>query len=393
MKKILYVILGLFITGFLILPNVMNSRERHAFSEKARVEGAKELFKQAGGADSVTLPLSDFYDRGAFVRDLLGSEYRDTWKTPVTFPVWKEGPSFRFGDLGGGDQTTSLDITSSDQRNYTLRSVNKDQSRALPSFLRPTLARPLFRDQASSLNPYAAPVVAKLSAYAGIPHMLPQLFYIPYDPVQNDAVNNTIAGRVMLMEEEADESWNFSDRFGPTSRVLSTSRMVQLVREDNYKPDTLMFARCRIFDILIGDWDRHEKQWKWACDTVSKICTPLPVDRDMAFYDFSGGYIDAVALSVAPKLQSFDIHMKNLDGYVRNGKEFQQGLLKNVSRQQWLEQAGILRDSLTINRLRNAFREYPKAIADKHAENHTTIFQERLDRADSIAGFLYETMR
>ncbi len=40
--------------------------------------------------------------------------------------------------------------------------------------------------------------------------------------------------------------------------------MLEQLRSDNdnrVKPDA--FAKARLFDMIIGDWDRHEGQWRW----------------------------------------------------------------------------------------------------------------------------------
>ena len=34
--------------------------------------------------------------------------------------------------------------------------------------------------------------------------------------------------------------------------------------------DQQEFARARLFDMLVGDWDRHEGQWRWKEQKTEK---------------------------------------------------------------------------------------------------------------------------
>jgi hypothetical protein len=45
------------------------------------------------------------------------------------------------------------------------------------------------------------------------------------------------------------------------------------------------FARARMFDLWIGDWSKHEDNWKWAGykGKDGEVFRPIPRDRDHAF--------------------------------------------------------------------------------------------------------------
>ncbi len=394
-KKTFIILATITCLGFFVLPNLFNEREESAFSPEYRLNQLRERFPDIHQMDTVRTGISSFYERGPLIHFLFGEEYRELWNTPVSFPVWKNGinsPLLTPDDPGGGDQTISIDLVGQDGLTYTLRSVEKDQSRALAKWLRWTLARPVFRDQASSLNPYAAPVVSALAGFAGIPHTRPVLYLIPDLENFSTLQRELLAGRVMLMEEEPDESWNFTERFGTTVRLLDTKEMLESRRSGEFWVDSLSFARCRIFDVVIGDWDRHEGQWAWACDTLTGECSPLPVDRDMAFYDFHGGAIDALALQLVPKFQSFDTVMNNLEGYSVNGGRLQDVLLANLTAEQWQQAAQSLRDSLTHDEIRKAMGNYPPEVYERYGANHEHILRYRLRATDRIAHYFWESI-
>jgi hypothetical protein len=48
--------------------------------------------------------------------------------------------------------------------------------------------------------------------------------------------------------------------------------------------DEAEYIKARLFDMLIGDWNRNEDQWRWGEYKKKKIVyKPIPRDRDQAF--------------------------------------------------------------------------------------------------------------
>ncbi|MEM6830492.1 MAG: metallophosphoesterase, partial [Bacteroidota bacterium] len=86
---------------------------------------------------------SNNYDAVKSWKFFFGEHFRDEWKTTVRFPVvfldtLKGGLTpIR---QGGGFQTKSLRLVDQNGRQYVLRSINKDASKVVPSFLRGTFA-------------------------------------------------------------------------------------------------------------------------------------------------------------------------------------------------------------------------------------------------------------
>ena len=89
--------------------------------------------------DSVVISASDKYkDKFGFRKTFLGQNYRKVWATPVTikeFNIKKEKGGFTIKSLGGGKQTKSLRLTDKDGHEWTLRTVDKDPEKALPTNL------------------------------------------------------------------------------------------------------------------------------------------------------------------------------------------------------------------------------------------------------------------
>ena len=61
-------------------------------------------------------------------------------------------------------------------------------------------------------------------------------------------------------------------------------------------------SRRRLFDMLIGDWDRHQDQWRWIefKENGKKVYRPMPRDRDQAFSIMADGFLLGAAVKFIP---------------------------------------------------------------------------------------------
>ncbi len=396
MRRTFHVIMYSLLILFSLLtffPNVFNRRETAAFDGADRIEG-KYILHDEG--KTVTVIASDFYDRGSVTETLLGKHHRDLWSTAVTIPVfqWKNDTvELSITDLGGGQQTTSFALIDDNGRSFTLRSVNKDQANALPAWLRKTGIRTLFRDQASALDPYAAPVVDRLASGVGIYSTKPKLFFVQDSQRIPDSLKNILANRIMLLEIEPDKTWQGYEFFGSPQNIISSKNMLEKLALGEIKIDHLQYAYCRLFDIAIGDWDRHGKQWKWAIDSIG-VAHPLPMDRDMAFYLFNDGVINKLAVRINPKFQSFVPVIDDISGYLVNGRELDSVILASVNREQWNIVADSLKRAFSRELIHDAFSSYPESIHQRTGGLHSDILIQRIDQlndvADQLASIYYK---
>ncbi len=379
----LIILLGIIIIVW-VVPNFGNDQEEEAFSESNRLQRAREKNAGIQSSDSVEVIPGLFYKRGKTHTWFLGESYRELWQTPVTVPVLylsnKEG-GLDTVKFSGSQQTIGIDVKDKRGRRWAIRSVNKDQSKALPSFLQGTIIRPLFRDQGAALNPYGALVVPVLAAAIGVHHTNPQLYYFPYEEA-NGTYNNRMAGRLVIMEEEADDTWAGSPRFNYAVDLLDTEEMFDTSRVAGIPIDTLLYARSRLLDLLISDWDRHEGNWEWAVIEKQEKTwiQPVPVDRDMAFYNFNEGAINKVALLFNSKFQSFTSNYENVAGLMVQAAPLDRAILKNLTKDELQNQALFIQAQITPQVIEEAFRKYPPEVFELIGKEHIEIFSNRLSK-------------
>ena len=163
---------------------------------------------------TVTLAPGPDYRVGPIRRFFLGERYRDLWAMPVDIPVIDLGRTA--GGLtpiqrGGGLQTVSLRMLGGDGDQYVLRSVNKDPTPSIPSYLRRTIAHDIVQDQISAIHPYAAFVLPPMLDAAGVYHTDPRLIYIPDDP-RLGIYREEFAGMIAMIEMTTRSSMSVKPR-------------------------------------------------------------------------------------------------------------------------------------------------------------------------------------
>lgn len=378
-----------------VLPNVFNTREEKAFSSEYRLQEAKKMFNINHLSDSVTVLLSGFYTRGSTAHYLFGKHYRALWNTQIKLPVFNIDTAkggLTFLELGGGQQTLSAELKSKDSKTYTLRSVDKDQSKALPVFLQYSFLRPLFRDQASALNPFGALITSHLEESLNILHTQPKMYFVPYDSSMSGA--DILAGRAMILEEEPDSTWIGSKIFDNPIDIISTEEMIKKRMHKELVPDSLEYLKCRLLDFLISDWDRHEGQWEWAVfnENNKVLARPIAMDRDMAFFKFDDGTLNQFALVLNNKFQSFNPEIEDVSGLIRNSKNIDYAILKNTPLDDFLKQSNHVQNTVTDSVIDRAFKTYPSHIYAKYGENHASILKQRITHLDSAATDFYKLL-
>jgi len=332
------------------------------------------------------------YDKASgFKRSIFGKHYRKEWATEVEFEIidlnTEAGGLTPFRE-GGGLQTKSLRLRDANGKEYVLRSVNKDPTRALPPEFVGTFAKDLVQDQISSANPYAPLAVAELAKTAGIFHSTPRLVYVP----QSDRLGNfstNFANTLCMFEERPSGSQKNNPAFDYADEVVNSERMLRRVFADQHQQmDERAFLKARLFDTWIGDWDRHEDQWVWAAFRKNNqiIFRPIPRDRDQAFAKLDGVVPKAASRRWAVrKTKNFFDPLTDVVGLNMNGIHLDREFTSSLSRQDWKVIATDLQKELTNEKIEQAFKLWPKSIYDISGEKIIRRLKERRDALDKLS--------
>lgn len=346
-------------------------------------KGASEVReeKQINYKDSVkVLAAGEEYRASSFQEKLYGEHYRETWATPVK-ANYLDLSTYAGGltplKMGGGKQTTSLQLQGKDGNIYQFRTIKKDPSALLPQGFARTFAEDFFQDQISSAHPYGSLIVPDMARAIGIYHVTPQLVYMPYSRLLGPYIQQ-VGGQLGTIEARPDEDVSDFKSFGNAKNAISTHKLYEKLHEDNdNEVDQVMYLKARLFDILINDWDRHEDQWRWAEFKKEKgsIYRPIPRDRDQAFTKYDG-FLPRLITKVVPDLQTFDYEIKNVAKLSIAARNLDRNFLNKLTREQWLRTAFEVQTKLTDKVIEDAVRKMPPEVFN-------TSGQEIIDKLKS----------
>jgi hypothetical protein len=223
---------------------------------------------------------------------LLGNNYRAEWEAVIhDVPVIDLEEKLGGLDIvkkGGGQQTRSLRLEAENGKQYVLRSIEKFPEKAVPLNLKNTIAEDIIRDQISASHPYGAFVVPPMADAAGVYHTNPELVYLPDDPVLGEYREDFAEGLYLFEERPDDDHWEEAGFFGNAPEIMSTADVVEKMgNDDDHFIEEDQVIRSRLFDFWIGDWDRHDDQWRWKRtkdEDDIKHYEPIPRDRDQTFF-------------------------------------------------------------------------------------------------------------
>lgn len=336
----------------------------------------------------VTTVAGPEYKASGFKKLFLGWHYRDTWTTPITINFLNLDTTF--GGLtpikrGGGRQTTSLKFRAANGCEYVFRSVNKDPKKALSYELRETIIADLVKDQTSTQQPYGAMATDKMLDELEILHPHPVLYVLPPDdklgPFKDDYAN------LLGMLEESPKSPNERcSGFGGSDEVLRSYKLFRKLYEDQqHRVDQDDFALAKVFDIFVGDWGRHEDNWKWAGYKDGKLTTykPIPRDRDHVFSVWDG-LLPWIADREWAKTSGdhFGLKVHDIRSLTWSARHLDRVVLTNVSKEEWLEQINFVKNTLTDEIIETSIKNMPAEVYEvsgREIEKKLVSRKENLD--------------
>jgi hypothetical protein len=295
---------------------------------------------------------------------LLGKEYRSLWTTPVSVPVLDLrtfAGGLRAVSKGGGKQTKSLLLVTPDGRQFFFRGVDKDASALLPTELRETVAGRVVRDQTSSAFPTAPPVVDRLLTAAGIPHAEERLFVLPARDPRLGEFQDEFGGLMGFLQERIGGAEGPPSHWGRATEIIGTDTLFAWVgRSPDDRVNARAFLAARLFDVLIGDWDRHRDQWVWVRygDGKPHQWIAVPRDRDQAFAKYDG-FLFYFARQTAPQLTNFGPGYSYIPGATWNGRDLDRRFLVELDWPVWDSVANALESRFSDSVIANAVRALP----------------------------------
>lgn len=332
---------------------------------------------------------------------LLGVRYRDSWTTEITVPLLDL--KNKFGGLtpykvGGGRQTNSLKFKAGNGKTYTFRSVNKDLKPVIPVDLRGTGAAELVQDQTAGQQPFGAMAADIMLNEFDIPHAHPVLYAMP-DDESLGIWREQFSGMLGMLEEDPKdwEENNVEGFFGADDVEKSYQMFHELYDDHDSKVDVEMLAKARIFDIFVGDWGKHQDNWKWAeyKQDGGSLYKPIPRDRDHIFSKWDGAIPYLYTREWAKgTLARFNAKFENVEEFVWPARELDRFLLTSLNAEEWEKAAKEVQAKMTNEVIHKAIMNMPTEIYEKDGkEIEEALIARRallVDRINTFYLFLAE---
>ncbi len=338
----------------------------------------------------------DTFEAGPFKRAMFGEHYRDTWAIPIKVK-YLDLNNFGGGltpiKLGGGKQTTSLQLQGKDKNIYQFRTIAKNPAALLPEGFLKTFAEDLVQDQISSAHPYGALMIPDMAKAIGIYHTNPELVYMPYSTILGPYIQQ-VGGKLGIIEARPDEDVSDFSSFGNAKNAVSTAKMYKELQDDNdNEVDQEMYLRSRLFDMLIGDWDRHEDQWRWGefKKEHGVIYRPIPRDRDQAFTKFDG-LIPRMISKILPDIQSFDMKVGEPAELSIAARNLDRNLLTELTKEDWQRIALQIQEDLTDEIIEGAVKKMPAEVFNDAGQEIITKLKARRGQLTTVAEDYYDVL-
>ncbi len=351
---------------------------------------------------------SDETEKSKVYKGLWGDHYREYYSKTVNAKVafidtLKGGltPTRR----GGGHQSKSLRLETKDGREYVMRALRKSAIKFLQSTafqdkyveeeLEGSFADKFLLDFYTTAHPYTPTTIGTLADAADIFHTNPELYYIPKQEALGE-FNDEYGDELYLIEERVESGHKDLESFGKPNDILSTSDVLQEINKTGKSiVDEPSYIRARLFDMLIGDWDRHEDQWRWALfknEDGTEICKPIPRDRDQAFSTFDGTIVGFLSCAVPSlrMMQSFDDELRSPKWFSFEPYPLDMTFINKSDWSDWEKEAMALQTGITDEVIEIAFENIPDEMKGQTIEDIKKNLKGRRGNIVDIARRYYE---
>jgi hypothetical protein len=281
--------------------------------------------------DSIFVKILPAYDNvGKFHRKIFGENYRKEYALDTKFPVIhlsEIAGGLKPTQKGGGNQSRSIRLEDAQGNEWVMRSVEKYPEVLLPPALRQTVARDILKDNMSAQHPYSALIVPVLAKAVCVPFSSPIIGWVAPDKNLGDYAVD-FQNTVCLLEPRE-----------PIGKTDNTAKMQKQLHENNANSVSVeLYLKLKCLDVLLGDWDRHDDQWRWhpskSGNGINYI--PVPRDRDQVFFR-SEGKIQRYSQSswYLPMMQGYERDIKNINWFLWEGREINSRIFNEIDEPRW----------------------------------------------------------
>lgn len=346
-------------------------------------------------------------DKSDFYEFFWGPHYRDIYSKEIEAPVLKLDSfpgNLRAISEGGGNQSRSLRLIDDQEHEYTVRELRKSATRFIQSkindhyvkdLMTGTLAEDVVQDFYTTAHPYAPFALNSIFKKLDIYNAEPEIYYLPKQK-QLGIYNEDYGDKLYMFEAHAGDHNKSFARFGNADDIISTKDLLEEIRKSKkVKVDEPNYLKARLMDFVIGDYDRHYDQWRWAAyekEDGTTLYKTIRRDRDQAFPKYDGLFLNLLKVGMIDfrSMERYDDDVNSVKWMSRYAYPLDQAFLKSITWEAWQEQVKFIQDNLTDESIEAAFKTLPEATQDESIANIKKVMKTRRDNLSSIAKLYFE---
>ncbi|HLW33855.1 MAG TPA: metallophosphoesterase [Aequorivita sp.] len=360
---------------------------------------------------SVPIYKQDSINEALFFKTIWGAKYKNAYSQPVTVPTVTFDTLFGGIEVireDSGSDFNSLLLRDVKGNRYRMRAMGKnalqisrklifDQNKDHPSVVDEPVGVSIkgqSGDFYTASHPYAVMAVPDMARAIDVFFTSRELFYVPKQRRLGN-YNENFGDALYLISKEPSES---DEREGflkyPEDVETTDDILTKLQKTGGVFIDEENYIKSRLFDMLIGNWQRDPDSWRWAehYNRFEKnVFVPVPKNRDNAFSSFEGNILDITQSLFGGTLHThiYDEKLTDLQWFNKEGLILDRALLKNSGRNQWRFLAEEIQKTITDELIETAFNRVPEEVRDKSLDDIKVKLKARRNNLVDIANSYY----
>src|SRR5690606_19793758 len=146
--------------------------------------------------------------------------------------------------------------------------------------------------------------------------------------------------------------------------------------------------------LILGDWDRHEDQWRWARTDSAGVYLwkPIARDRDFAFAEYDGVLMGLMRRFLLPNAVRFSSGYRDLHGLLLNSSNLDRRILAPLDRAAWDSIAAAVQAGITASEIEAAVASMPAGFVAARGDSLIARLRARRDSLAPAAAEFYATL-
>lgn len=329
-----------------------------------------------------------------------GTHYRNLYTLPIT------AQAVTLNSFSGGvevvDQMADfhgLLLENKQQQQFMLKPLGGSTSFIESDFFREIYNEKEFKgtylnefigDAYTIINPFTFISADYMARQSGLSSNNSRIYYIPPLTTRDTVADgSSIEGKLVSMIDVPD--------LNTKTNILTTEELLRKIRENKlYRVDQHLYIRERLFDMLIGDWNKIPENWNWLAVPVDDgiLYTPVVIDRNHAFTKVDGIlFKQMLKVLTLGFISDYNATFKDLKKINKLGFDLDMALVSQSDESVWLEEARYLKAIMTDQLIDEAFSKLPAGIDTIETGHLKWKLKQRRDRIEKAAASYFALLQ